>query len=60
MGSRVELDEQGRRGQFDILVDGRPVVSRKGGLLAKLLRKPWPDPEHVVAAVRAATQQPAG
>ena len=51
MKSSVELEPTHRRGQFDILVDGRMVVSRKGGLLAKLLRKPWPSPEDVVAAV---------
>ncbi len=59
MGCVVEF-EHGRRGQFDIKVDGRTVVSRKGGLLAKLLRKPWPDPDDVVAAVRGATGQAAG
>ena len=42
------------RGQFDILVDGRVVVTRKGGLLAKLFKKPWPSEDEVVAAVRAA------
>ncbi len=45
--------QSGRHGQFDILVAGRPVVSRKGGLLAKLLGKPWPRDEEVIAAVRA-------
>jgi len=55
MESRVELDPSHRRGQFDILVDGRSVVSRKGGLFAMLLRKPWPDSEDVVTAVREAT-----
>jgi len=53
LGTPVEL-EKGRRGQFDILVDGRPVVSRKGGLLAKLLGRPWPSDEHVIATVREA------
>jgi hypothetical protein len=41
-------------GQFDVLVDGRVVVTRKGGLLAKLVRRPWPKAEQVVAAVREA------
>ncbi len=59
MGTRVEL-VKGRRGQFDIIVDGRTIISRKGGLLAKLLGRPWPTPEDVVAAVRQATGQPAG
>ena len=44
----------GRLGQFDVLVDGRIVASRKGGLLAKLVRRPWPDDESLVDAVRAA------
>ena len=59
MGCKVEL-EQGSRGQFEVLVDDRVVVSRKGGLLAMLLRKPWPELEDVVAAVRGATEQAAG
>ncbi|MCP3920805.1 MAG: hypothetical protein GY711_35205 [bacterium] len=45
---------QGRRGQFDVLVDGRIVASRKGGLVAKLTKRPWPEPAQVVAAVREA------
>jgi hypothetical protein len=49
----VEL-EQGRLGQFDVLVDGRTVASRKGGLWAKLIRRPWPAPEDVVRKVREA------
>jgi len=49
----VEL-EKGHHGQFDILVDGRPVVSRKGGLIAKFTGKPWPDQEDVVRVVRSA------
>jgi hypothetical protein len=47
----------GRPGQFDILVDGRSVTSRKGGLLAKILGTPWPSEQDVVTAVRAAIQQ---
>ena len=43
---------KGRRGQFDILVNGRVVVTRKGGLLAKLLGRPWPTDEEVLSAVR--------
>jgi len=49
----VEMVE-GRRGQFDVLVGGRVVATRKGGLVAKFTRRPWPDPDDVVAAVRAA------
>ncbi len=48
---------KGRQGQFEIRVDGRTVVSRKGGLLAKLLGRPWPTDEDVLNAVRGATQQ---
>jgi len=44
----------GHFGQFDVLVDGRVVASRKGGLLAKLVRRPWPDDETIVDAVREA------
>jgi hypothetical protein len=53
----VEL-ERGRRGQFDVLVDGRSVVTRKGGLWAKLTGRPWPDPDEVVQAVRQARRTP--
>ena len=44
---------------LDILVDGRLTVSRKGGLLAKLLGRPWPSAEDVLTAVRDA-MEPAG
>ncbi len=46
--------EKGRHGQFEIQVGGRTVLSRKGGLIAKFMRKPWPSPESVLAAVRGA------
>ena len=59
MDNHVEL-EPGRWGQFDVVVDGKQVISRRGGLLAKLFGRPWPSPDDVVTAVRAATQQPAG
>ena len=52
--------EHGRRGQFDISVDGEVVVSRKGGLFAKLTRRPWPDPDEVTAAVHRATELATG
>ncbi len=45
--------QKGDIGQFDVVVDGVTVVSRKGGLLAKLLRKPWPEIDDVVAKVQA-------
>jgi hypothetical protein len=50
--------ERGHFGQFDVLVGGRVVVSRKGGLLAKLLLKPWPEDDAVLDAVRAALPPP--
>ena len=48
--------EKGHHGQFDILVDGRLVVSRKGGLIAKFTDKPWPDHDDVVRSVREALE----
>jgi hypothetical protein len=45
---------RGRFGQLDIVVDGRVVVSRKGGLVAKIVGRPFPGDEEVVAAVRDA------
>ena len=53
LGKPVEL-ESGRRGQFEILVDGRAVVTRKGGILARLRGRSWPSDAEVVAAVRDA------
>ncbi|HZM00746.1 MAG TPA: hypothetical protein VFD43_10885 [Planctomycetota bacterium] len=44
----------GRIGQFEVQVGGRTVVSRKGGLFAKLTGRPWPSNEHVLSAVRGA------
>jgi len=53
LGLDAQLEE-GKRGQFDVVVNGQTVVSRKGGLWAKLTSKPWPDVSGVVAAVRDA------
>lgn len=53
IGVRVEL-VKGRQGQFEVQVDGRTVVSRKGGLVARLTNRPWPTGDEVVEAVRAA------
>jgi hypothetical protein len=47
----------GRAGQFEIVVDGRTVVSRKGGLIAKLVGRPWPEPDDVLSAVRGAVER---
>jgi hypothetical protein len=38
-----------------VLVGGRVVVTRKGGLIALVTRRPWPATADVVAAVREAT-----
>lgn len=56
----AELRESDRRGQFEVRVDGRTVVERKGGLIAKLTRRPWPDEASVVDAVRSALAATAG
>ncbi|HTE06945.1 MAG TPA: hypothetical protein VK824_12195 [Planctomycetota bacterium] len=45
---------KGRLGQLDVVVDGHVVATRKGGLVAKLVHRPFPADEDVVAAVRAA------
>lgn len=52
--------EVGRRGQFEVVVDGTTVVSRQGGLLAKLTGRPWPTSEDVLQAVRGAIVGPVG
>lgn len=49
--------QKGRFGQFEVFVNGRLVMSRKGGLLAKLMSKPWPSEEDVISAVRGAMPQ---
>jgi hypothetical protein len=55
----VEL-EKGRQGQFDVMVNGRIVASRKGGLIAKLVKRPFPPVDDVVAAVRNALGERTG
>ena len=52
--------EKGRHGQFDVLVDDRLIVSRKGGLIAKFTGKPWPDRDEIVREVRAALDATTG
>jgi predicted Rdx family selenoprotein len=47
--------EPGRFGQFEVRVDGRTVLERKGGLIAKLTGKPWPSDADILAAVRGAS-----
>jgi hypothetical protein len=44
----------GRMGQFEIWADGKMVISRKGGLFAKITGRPWPSSEEVLQAVRGA------
>ena len=44
----------GHFGQFEVQVGGRTVVSRNGGLIAKLTGRPWPDDADVLSAVRDA------
>lgn len=46
--------QKGRVGQFEVFVDGKLVVSRKGGLIAKLVGRPWPEDGEILAAVNAA------
>ena len=53
LGFPVDL-EKGRQGQFEIRVNGRTVISRKGGLIAMILRRPWPSSEAVLSAVSEA------
>jgi hypothetical protein len=53
LGQPVEM-EKGQLGQFEVVVNGRTVASRKGGLIAKIVNRPWPDGDDVLAAVRAA------
>jgi hypothetical protein len=50
--------ETGRRGQFDIFVGDRRVISRKGGLWAMLTKKPWPPVEEVLQKI-STSQGPA-
>jgi len=45
---------KGKWGQFDVLVDDQVVVSRKGGLIAKVVQRPWPTEEAIVDAVQTA------
>jgi hypothetical protein len=49
----VEL-RKGRLGQFDVVVNGRTVLYRKGGLVARIVNRPWPSEDDVVSAVSAA------
>jgi hypothetical protein len=37
-----------------VIVNGRSVASRKGGLIAKVLGRPWPSDDEILEAVRAA------
>jgi hypothetical protein len=44
---------EGRRGQFDVLRDGKIVASRKGGYLGRLLKVGFPDEARVIAELRS-------
>lgn len=57
LGLEVQT-ELGIRGQFDVQVDDKVVVSRRGGLAALLLRKAWPSEADVVNAVKTAQTKP--
>ena len=48
----VALEVAQRMGRFDVLVDGRTVLSRK--LMQRILGRPWPDADQVVQVVRQA------
>ena len=36
-----------------MFANGRLVASRKGGLVARIVNRPWPAEEEVLASVRA-------
>lgn len=55
LGLDVELVSTNKTGLFEVRVDDRPVVVRKGGIVALLTRRGWPSDDEVVDAVRAAT-----
>ena len=42
MNLEAKLEVAPARGVFEIRIDGKAAISRKGGLLAMLFRKPWP------------------
>ena len=52
--------ESGSRGQFDVYVGKQMVVTRKGGLLALLMKKPWPSVSSVVEAIKRSIKNTPG
>ena len=49
---------EGKRGQFDVVVDGKVVAKRTGNFFSKvILKMGWPTANDVVAAVRLALGQ---
>ena len=38
----------GRSGQYEIVVDGETIASRKGGFVKRLLGGGWPDNEDIL------------
>ncbi len=41
-------------------MNGKIVAARKGGLIAKFTRRPWPDPAAVIEDVRRALEPESG
>ncbi|MCP4778720.1 MAG: hypothetical protein GY880_31275 [Planctomycetaceae bacterium] len=50
----------GSRGQIDVYVGKQMVVTRKGGLLALHLKKPWPSVSSVVEAIKRSIKNTPG
>jgi hypothetical protein len=44
--------EVGKRGQFDVVVDGETIASRQGNILTRALGGGWPDEAKVVDLLR--------
>jgi len=47
----------GRRGQFDVLVDGELLVRRGGNAFTRRLGAGYPDPDEVVALLERRAQR---
>ena len=48
--------ELGSRGQFDVFLNNKLIVTRKGGLIALLTRRPWPSVQDVIEKIQNAMQ----
>ena len=53
-GLEVQTEAGTRRGQFEVFVNDSLAIKRRGGLLKKLLGKPFEAPDQAIEAVRAA------